>query len=57
VVKMLKPVKKMKVRREIKILEIMQGSPYAIELLDIVADPSTKTPSIVFEFVDNTDFR
>jgi len=57
VVKILKPVKKLKVRREIKILETVKENPFTISMFDVVADPSTKTPSIVFEFVDNTDFR
>lgn len=57
VVKILKPVKKLKVRREIKILQTLQGGPFVIKLLDQVTDPSTRTPSLVFEFVDNMDFR
>lgn len=28
-----------------------------IKLLDIVRDPQSKTPSLVFEFVNNTDFK
>jgi casein kinase II subunit alpha len=57
VIKILKPVKKIKVRREIKILETLQGGPFIINLHNKVADPSTKTPSLVFEYVENTDFR
>jgi casein kinase II subunit alpha len=57
VIKILKPVKKIKVRREIKILETLQGGPFIINLMNKVADPSTKTPSLVFEYVENTDFR
>lgn len=57
VIKILKPVKKLKVRREIKILETLLGGPFVIELLNKVADPSTRTPSLVLEYVDNTDFR
>jgi casein kinase II subunit alpha len=57
VIKILKPVKKIKVRREIKILETLQGGPFIIELLNKVVDPSTKTPSLVFEYVENSDFR
>ena len=26
-------------------------------MANIVADPSTRTPSLVFEYVENTDFR
>ena len=57
VVKMLKPVKRVKVRREIKILQTLQGGPFVIKLSNLVADPSTRTPSLVFEYVENTDFR
>jgi casein kinase II subunit alpha len=57
VVKILKPVKKKKIRREIKILQNLSGAPNIIKLLDIVRDPVTKTPSLVFEYVNNTDFK
>jgi len=57
VVKILKPVKKMKVRREIKILDELRGGPFIIDLRDKVMDPSNKTPSLVFEFVETTDFK
>jgi casein kinase II subunit alpha len=57
VIKILKPVKKIKVRREIKILETLQGGPFIINMINKVADPSTKTPSLIFEYVENTDFR
>ena len=26
-------------------------------LLDVVRDPNSKTPSLIFEYVNNTDFR
>uniref|UniRef100_A0A8C7YAZ0 non-specific serine/threonine protein kinase n=1 Tax=Oryzias sinensis TaxID=183150 RepID=A0A8C7YAZ0_9TELE len=39
VVKILKPVKKKKIKREIKILENLRGGPNIISLLDIVKDP------------------
>mmetsp|Transcript_11085 Transcript_11085/g.18572 ORF Transcript_11085/g.18572 Transcript_11085/m.18572 type:complete len:303 (+) Transcript_11085:247-1155(+) len=57
VVKILKPVKRMKVRREIHILENVRGGPFIIEMLNQVYDPSNKTPSIIFELVENKDFR
>jgi len=57
VVKILKPVKKKKIRREIKILQNLCGGPNIIKLLDIVRDPQSKTPSLVFEHVNNTDFK
>jgi len=57
VIKILKPVKKKKIRREIKILQNLCGGPNIIKLLDVVRDPSTKTPSLVFEQVNNLDFK
>ncbi|MBN3283164.1 CSK21 kinase, partial [Polyodon spathula] len=57
VVKILKPVKKKKIKREIKILENLRGGPNIIALLDIVKDPVSRTPALVFEHVNNTDFK
>jgi len=57
VIKILKPVKKKKIRREIKILQNLWGGPNIIKLLDIVREPATKTPSLIFEAVNNVDFR
>lgn len=99
---MLKPVKKKKIKREIKILQNLAGGPNIVALLDVVRDsqvphPSSsapryglrflcadsegssdtmdsqpvseavcvsdtgkqqsKTPSLIFEYVNNTDFR
>ncbi|KAH8921268.1 kinase-like protein [Atractiella rhizophila] len=57
VIKVLKPVKKMKIKREIKVLQILHGGPNIVRLLDVCRDPQSKTPSIIFEYVDNTDLR
>lgn len=57
VIKILKPVKKTKIKREIKILQNLRGGTNVIELLDVVQDPQSKTPSIVFEYVNNVDFK
>jgi len=57
VIKILKPVKKKKIRREIKILQNLCGGPNIIGLLDVVRDPATKTPSLIFEYINNTDFK
>lgn len=57
VVKILKPVKKKKIRREIKILENLRGGPNIIELIDVVKDPQSRTPSLITEKVQNTDFK
>jgi len=57
IIKILKPVKKKKIKREIKILQNLCGGPNIIKLLDIVREPQSKTPSLVFEYVNNTDFK
>ena len=57
VIKILKPVKKKKIRREIKILQNLCGGPNIIQLLDVVRDPATKTPSLIFEYINNVDFK
>ena len=57
VVKILKPVKKKKIKREIKILQNLCGGINIIQLLDVVRDPQSKTPSLVFEYINNTDFK
>ena len=45
------------IKREIKILQNLFGGPNVIQLLDVVRDPQSKTPSLVFEYVNNTDFK
>jgi len=57
VIKILKPVKKKKIQREIKILKNLKGGTNIINLLDTVRDPISKTLSLVFEHVDNIDFK
>jgi len=57
IVKVLKPVKKKKIKREISVLQRLAGGPNVVALLDVVRDPPSRTPSLVFEHVDNADFR
>ncbi|BGP34311.1 hypothetical protein JCM10296v2_006126 [Rhodotorula toruloides] len=57
VIKVLKPIKKKKVKRELKVLSNLRGGPNIIKLLDVVRDPQSKTPSIITEHVDNLDSR
>ncbi|GJN24273.1 hypothetical protein PR202_gb12006 [Eleusine coracana subsp. coracana] len=57
IIKILKPVKKKKIKREIKILQNLCGGPNIVKLLDIVRDQHSKTPSLIFEYVNNTDFK
>lgn len=57
VIKILKPVKKAKIKREIKILQNLCGGVNIISLIDVVQDPVAKTPSLIFEYVNNLDFK
>lgn len=57
VIKILKPVLKKKIKREIHILQNLKGGTNIIRLLDVVRDEESKTPSLVFEHVDNEDFK
>lgn len=57
IIKILKPVKKKKIKREIKILQNLYGGPNIVKLLDIVRDQHSKTPSLIFEYVNSTDFK
>ncbi|EME26414.1 cyclin-dependent serine/threonine protein kinase [Galdieria sulphuraria] len=57
VIKVLKPVKKKKIKREIKILQNLKGGPNIVQLWDVCKDPISKTPSLIFEHVKNTDFK
>ena len=41
----------LQIKREIKILQNLFGGPNVIQLLDVVRDPQSKTPSLVFEYV------
>ena len=45
------------IKREIKILQNLCGGPNIVKLLDIVRDQHSKTPSLIFEYVNNTDFK
>eukprot|EP01102_Stenamoeba_stenopodia_P002655 TRINITY_DN12510_c0_g1_i1.p1 TRINITY_DN12510_c0_g1~~TRINITY_DN12510_c0_g1_i1.p1 ORF type:complete len:349 (-),score=56.39 TRINITY_DN12510_c0_g1_i1:89-1135(-) len=57
VIKILKPVKKKKIKREIKILQNLAGGTNIIRLLDVIRDNQSKSPSLIFEHVNNLDFK
>lgn len=57
VIKILKPVKKKKIKREIKILQNLCGGNNIVKLLDVTLEPHSKTPSLIFERVNNVDFK
>jgi casein kinase II subunit alpha len=57
IIKVLKPVKKKKIKREIKILQNLAGGPNIVALLDVVRDPASKIPSLITEYVHNVEFK
>ncbi|TRM60150.1 kinase-like domain-containing protein [Schizophyllum amplum] len=57
IIKVLKPVKKKKIKREIKILQNLAGGPNVVALLDVVRDQTSKIPSLITEYVHNVDFK
>ncbi|KAI0630480.1 kinase-like protein [Trametes polyzona] len=57
VIKVLKPVAKKKIKREIKILRNLAGGPNVIRLLDTVHDGPSRSNSLVMEYVQNTDWK
>ena len=57
VIKILKPVKKKKIKREIKILQNMNEGKNIVKLLDVVRDPASRTTSLVFEYIEHLDFK
>ncbi|BFU18228.1 casein kinase, putative [Entamoeba histolytica HM-1:IMSS-B] len=56
-IKVLKPVKAKKFNREILILQDLRDGPNIIQLYDVVMEPSTQTPALVMEYVENVDFK
>lgn len=57
VIKVLKPVKIKKIFREIKILKNLNGGPNIIKLYDLIQDTDSKIPALIFEKINNVDFR
>lgn len=56
-VKIFKPIKKSKIKREVKILNLLKGGTNIIEIQDVVRDTSTKTPAIITEFVSQGEIE
>ena len=49
IVKLLKPVRRQKIAREIKILNHLKGVANIMQLQDICLDETTNTPALVFD--------
>jgi len=57
VIKVLKPVAKRKIKREIKILRNLSGGPNIIALFDVVHDATSRSNSLIMEYVRNSEWR
>jgi len=57
VIKVLKPVSKKKIKREVKILRNLTGGPNIISLLDVVQDGPSRSNSLIMEYVDNAEWK
>jgi len=56
-IKTLKPVRKKKIKREVKILENLQGGPNIVKFIEAVRDPCSGTKALIFEYIDNIGFK
>ena len=56
-IKILKPVRHSKILREVKILQNLYSGPNIIQLLDVARDEASKTPCLVFEYINNMHYR
>lgn len=54
VIKILKPVRKVKISREICILQALRNGTNIVNLIDVCLDKSSNTPSLVFEYISPT---
>jgi len=57
VLKTLKPIKISRIKREIKILQDLQGGPNILQLIDIVRDPVTNVSALITEYVEGGDIN
>ena len=57
VIKVLKPVRRLKIKREVHVLREMAGCDGCVQLLDVVRDPVSKYVSLVFEQVEAMEWK
>jgi len=57
VIKVLKPVKRDKINREIMFLEHLKGGVNIVELMACVKVPSSRLKCLVFEYIHSPDFK
>ncbi|XP_044758546.1 casein kinase II subunit alpha-like isoform X2 [Coccinella septempunctata] len=55
VIKILKPVRRKKIKREIKILDYLKGGVNIIKLLAVVSIPNTDLNGLIFEHMENSE--
>lgn len=55
--KIMKPVRPEKYKREIKILQNLKPGPNIVKILDILKNPETEQYILVFEYVEGCDFH
>lgn len=56
-VKIFKPIKKEKIRREVKILHLLKGHENVLQIKDVVRDSATKVPAIITEYVNQGEME
>lgn len=57
IIKILKPVRSKKIKREILILNNVSDGPNIIQLLDLTRDLESRTPAFIFELVESDDHK
>lgn len=57
IIKVLKPIKLNKIRREVSVLEKMKDCPFVSPLYDIIKNNDTDTISLILRYVDNVDYK
>lgn len=57
VIKILKPVRKVKISREITILQTLRSGTNIVDLLDVCLDRVTNTPSLIFEYISSSNLK
>lgn len=56
-IKVLNPIRRRKVKREIKIMQNLSGDPHIPQLIDIVKDSPSRSPCLIYQFTDNEDYK
>jgi casein kinase II subunit alpha len=57
VVKILKPVKLRRIKREVKVLLNLLNGPNIVKFKDFIVDHGSKTPSLIYEYIETIDWR